>query len=212
MCALPTLARAPPRVGAQLSPRYDPTEGLAALRICAHARARLPRPVPPDCVEAVRSHIRFDGRTRDGEPVLLAVMSRQLQEALLADPEVFVRGSVGLLEAALERHFVRGRMETVQTVVQVERGFRLSLQAMPLAASQRVLSVLTEAFPSVTSRILIVNLPPYLAWFVNFVKGMLCEGSAAKIELVGDFATLRAFYEPGGVMPSYYRERSGIKP
>ena len=74
-----------------------------------------------------------------------------------------------------------GEMETIQTVVQVERGFKLEI---PVAAAQRVMEVLTTMYPSITSRILIVNLPPYLSWFVKFIKGFLCEASSDKIQLV----------------------------
>ena len=64
-----------------------------------------------------------------------------------------------LLEAARHRHFTPGAMESIQTVVQIERGFRLSLRAMPMAATQQLMGILTTVYPSITSRILIVNLP-----------------------------------------------------
>lgn len=94
---------------------------------------------------------------------------------------------------------------------QVERGFKLSLGSVPIAATQRLMSVVSDMYPSYTSRILVVNLPGYLAWFVKFIKGMLCEGSANKIELVTDYERLLDFYEESG-LPEYYRSRKSITP
>jgi len=155
----------------------------------------------------MRQHIRFDGTTRDGESALLIVVSRSLQDLLSTDPEPFVRAVVGAMEGARGAHFRAGEMETIQTVLQVERGFRLSL---PMAGASRVMEVLTTMYPSLTSRILVVNLPGYLTWFVNFIKGFLCELTANKIELINNMDALLDHYEPNQ-LPSYYQERGGVK-
>ena len=191
------------------TPPFNQVEGLNNVRCAAKSRATmLSRPIPREAIEAWSRFARFDGVTRSGEPALLVVMSRQLQDALLADPEPFLTAICGLLVAARAEHFRPGEMETVQTVVQVERGFKLEV---PVAAAQRLMLVITECFPSFTSKILIVNLPGYLSWFVKFVKGFLCEGSQRKLELISDFNRLLDFYEPGD-LPSYYRERGSIVP
>ena len=61
------------------------------------------------------------------------------------------------------------------------------------------------------SRILVVNLPSYLAWFVRFVKGLLAEGSAGKIELVSAYERLLDFFDEA-CLPEYYRTRKSIAP
>jgi len=148
---------------------------------------------------------------RSGERAIILIMSRALQEELLQDPEPFLRAVVGILESVKAELFVPGAIESVQTIVQVERGFKLSLGSVPIAATQRLMSVVSDMYPSYTSRILVVNLPGYLAWFVKFIKGMLCEGSANKIELVTDYERLLDFYEESG-LPEYYRSRKSITP
>ena len=59
--------------------------------------------------------------------------------------------------------------------------------------------------------ILIVNLPGYLAWFVRFIKGFLCEASQGKLTLIDHFDQLLEIYEPEG-LPTYYAERGSITP
>ena len=49
-------------------------------------------------------------------------------------------------------------------------------------------------------------LPSYLVWFVRFVKGMLDEVTANKIELIdGGAEGLQPYYTPEN-LPAYYRE------
>ena len=84
-------------------------------------------------------------------------------------------------------------------MTQVERGFHLALNAVPLAATQQLLAALTEVYPSYASRILVVNLPSYLAWFVRFVKGLVAEGSANKFELVTSYERLLDFLDELGL-------------
>jgi len=102
--------------------------------------------------------------------------------------------------------FVAGGPETILTVVHVDRtvGFRLAWSAMPIRAVQQLVAALQDLYPNYTQRILIVNLPGYLMWFVRFVKGMLCEVTANKLELVADEAALLRFFTPEG-LPSIYR-------
>lgn len=201
---------------ADCNPPYDPTEGLNALRVAARARAAnitYPLPIAPSELEQWRHVARFDGVTRDGEPVFFVTLSRAFQDALLRDAEPFLRALVGLLDATRRHHFRPGVMESVHTVVQVERGFALSLRAIAdfSRATHRVMGALTDMYPSLTSHILVVNLPSSLSWFVRFVKGFLCEASAQKIELVNTYEELLETFEDAG-MPSYYRQRRSILP
>ena len=198
------------------TPPHNQVEALQAMRAAARARRTnitMALPMPPAQLEAWSHVVRFDGVTRDGEPTFLVIFSRALQDALLEDPEPFLHLLIGLMDATRRYHFRMGEMETVQTVVQIERGFRLSLKAIAdfTRATQRVMGALTDMFPSYTSRILVVNLPPSLAWFVKFIKGFLCEASAMKIELINDFDQLHEFYDDEH-LPSYYRERGSITP
>jgi len=198
------------------APPFDPTEGLQALRVAARARAAnitFPLPVPAEHLDAWRHIASYDGVTKDGERAFVVVLSRALQDALLDNPEPFLRALIGLMEVTRREIFAPGTMETVQTVVQVERGFRLNFKAVSdfTRATQRVVGALTDMYPSFTSRILVVNLPPYLAWFVKFVKGFLCEASAAKIELISEYDELLIHYDEAN-LPSYFRERGGIAP
>ena len=73
------------------------------------------------------------------------------------------------------------------------------------------MQVITHLYPSFTSKILVVNLPGYLSWFVGFVKGFLCEASQQKIELISTFERLLDFYDRDQ-LPSYFRERGSITP
>ena len=75
---------------------------------------------------------------------------------------------------------------------------------MPLRPIQQLVAALQDLYPNYTQRILIVNLPGYLMWFVRFVKGLLCEVTADKLELVADDAALLRFFTPAG-LPSIYR-------
>ena len=89
-------------------------------------------------------------------------------------------------------------------------GFWL-MGSVQVGAALPLMGALTTMYPSLTSSILIVNLPGSLAWFVKFVKGFLCEASANKIELVNEFEELKRTFDEEG-MPSYYRERGSITP
>ena len=191
------------------TPPYNQTEGLASVRAAAKMRATLlARPIPGEALAAMHHAVRFDGTTKAGERALFLCMSRPLQDALLKDPEPFLQAIIGLMANARSECFLAGQMETVQTVVMVERGFALKL---PVAAGQRVMTVITTLWPSITSKILVVNLPGYLSWFVGFVKGFLCEASQQKIELINEFDRLLDFYERDQ-LPSYFRERGSITP
>ena len=91
----------------------------------------------------------------------------------------------------------------------MERGFRLAWSAIPVAALQRLMALLQDLYPNYASRILVVSLPSYLAWFVRFLKGMLDEVTAAKIELIdGGVEGLRPYYLPEN-LPAYYRREPG---
>ena len=197
-------------------PPFDRDEGLEALRVAAKARAEnitFPLPMERGLVDSWSHVARFDGTTRDGESVFFVVFSRTLQDALAMDAEPFLVALIGLMDRTRREYFREGEMETVQTVVQVERGFNLSPRALAafVRATHRVMGALTEMYPSLTSRILVVNLPGSLAWFVRLVKGFLCEASGRKIELINDFDALHDHYDEAG-LPSYYRERGGISP
>ena len=192
-------------------PQFDLSAAFESLRNSLRMRERTELPVKASQIEAYREHVRVDGVARSGERAIILIMSRALQEELLQDPEPFLRAVVGILESVKAELFVPGKIESVQTIVQVERGFKLSLGSVPIAATQRLMSVVSDMYPSYTSRILVVNLPGYLAWFVKFIKGMLCEGSANKIELVTDYERLLEFYEESG-LPEYYRSRKSITP
>ena len=194
-----------------VKPQFDLSAAFESLRNSLRMRERTELPVEPSQIEAYREHVRVDGVARSGERAIILIMSRALQEELLQDPEPFLRAVVGILESVKAELFVPGAIESVQTIVQVERGFKLSLGSVPIAATQRLMSVVSDMYPSYTSRILVVNLPGYLAWFVKFIKGMLCEGSANKIELVTDYERLLDFYEESG-LPEYYRSRKSITP
>ena len=149
-------------------PAYDQGQGLEGLRAAAKMRATmLARPISREAIAAMHHVARFDGTTKDGERALFVCMSRPLQDALLQDPEPFLTALVGLMASMRIECFRPGEMETVQTVVMVERGFALKL---PVAAGQRVMQVITNLWPSLTSKILVVNLPGYLSWFVGFVR------------------------------------------
>jgi hypothetical protein len=132
-----------------------------------------------------------------------------LQDQLLAEPGPVLLAIHGLLEHVRRHVFAAGGPETILTVVHVDRavGFRLAWSAMPLRAVQRLVGALQELYPNYTQRILIVNLPAYLMWFVRFVKGLLCEVTANKLELVADEATLATFFTPDG-LPAIYRDAS----
>ena len=105
--------------------------------------------------------------------------------------------------------FSPGGIETIQAVLQIERGLRLSWQAVPVAALQQLMTMLQHLYPNYASRVLVVNLPSYLAWFVRFVKGMLDEVTAAKVELIdGGVEGLRHYYTTEG-LPAYYRDLGG---
>lgn len=192
-------------------PRFDITHTIEALRTSWRVRSTIAFPIADDHVAAWRQHVRVDGVALSGERAVILVMSRTLQEILLRDPEPFIMAVLGLMESVRRDLFHPGVVESVQTIVQVERGFRLSMQSVPIAATQRMMSLVSDLYPSYTSRILIVNLPGYLAWFVGFVKGFLCEGSANKIELVSDYSRLLDFYDEDN-LPEYYRTRRGIAP
>jgi uncharacterized membrane protein YgcG len=190
-------------------PALNQEEGLVNVRAAAKMRATmLARPIPGEAIAAMHHVARFDGTTKDGERALFVCMSRPLQDALLKDPEPFLNALIGLMGNARKECFRKGEMETVQTVVMVERGFALKL---PVAAGQRVMQVITNLWPSFTSKILVVNLPGYLSWFVGFVKGFLCEASQQKIELISSFDRLLDFYEREQ-LPTYFRERGSITP
>ena len=135
----------------------------------------------------------------------MIVCNRALQEELLEQPQPFIAALTGLLEHFRANVFCAGGIETMQALVQVERGFRLSWQAVPVAALQQLLSLLQDLYPNYASRVLVVDLPGYLAWFVRFVKGMLDAVTAAKIELVDNAEGLLRYYSPEG-LPSYYRK------
>ena len=78
-----------------------------------------------------------------------------------------------------------------------------------VAALQQLMTMLQHLYPNYASRVLVVNLPSYLAWFVRFVKGMLDEVTAAKIELIeGGVEGLRHYYATEG-LPAYYRDLGG---
>lgn len=114
-----------------------------------------------------------------------------------------------LLERLRAEVFAPGGIETIQAVLQIERGLRLSWQAVPVAALQQLMTMLQHLYPNYASRVLVVNLPSYLAWFVRFVKGMLDEVTAAKIELIeGGVEGLRHYYATEG-LPAYYRDLGG---
>ena len=191
------------------TPPYNQEEALQGVRNAAQARVQhLSAPISMEDREAFKHAFRFDGRTKEGEVVCLIIMSRRLQDALLSDPEPCLRALIGLIAATKAEAFRIGEMETVQTVVQIERGFKLEI---PMAAAKRIMGAITSLYPSFTSKILIVNLPGYLAWLVKFVKGFLCEASASKIEVVNDFKRLCDFFELDS-LPSYYKERGSIVP
>jgi hypothetical protein len=97
-------------------------------------------------------------------------------------------------------------LETIQTIVVMERGFKMSLTSMPIKAIQRIMGVLVSMFPSITSRILVINMPGFLAWLVKFVKGFLCEASQQKLALIDELGELLEFYDRDG-LPSCLRER-----
>ena len=114
-----------------------------------------------------------------------------------------------LLERLRAEVFSPGGIETIQAVLQIERGLRLSWQAVPVAALQQLMTMLQHLYPNYASRVLVVNLPSYLAWFVRFVKGMLDEVTAAKVELIdGGVEGLRHYYTTEG-LPAYYRDLGG---
>jgi len=195
---------------------YDVAEGLHALRVAAKARTThmtMPLPMAPSFLEEWAQIVSFDGVTKDGETALFVCLSRRMQDALLSDPVPFLHALIGLMDQARRDVFVPGRMESVQTVVQVERGFRLSPRSISdfTSATQLVMGALTDMFPSITSRILVVNLPGYAAWFVKFIQGFLCEASANKIELIQHYEQLLQYYDEES-LPSYYRKRRSVTP
>jgi len=195
-----------------ISPPFDIAEGVEAMRASVRARATLPLPISQSVLDEWSSHVRLDGVSRDGEPAMLVVVDLALQEAMLRGPDGFIHAVMGLCERVRYEIFnARGATESIQTVVQVERGFRLALNAIPVVATQRLMTTLQDIYPSYSSRILIVNLPSYLVWFVRFVKGLLCEVTANKIELVNDYETLLDFYDEDS-LPSLYKERRGVAP
>ena len=49
-----------------------------------------------------------------------------------------------------------------------------------------------------------VNLPTYLMWFLRFVKGLLAEVTANKVQLLAGDDELRRYFDADG-MPSIYR-------
>jgi len=74
-----------------------------------------------------------------------------------------------------------------------------------MAGTQRLAAVLSDLYPNYSSRILLVNLPPSLAWFVRVVKSLLCEVTANKIAIIKDAEALQEYCAPGGV-PTYYTD------
>ena len=63
---------------------------------------------------------------------------------------------------------------------------------------------LQDLYPNYSSRILVVNLPTYLMWFLRFVKGLLAEVTANKVQLLAGDDELRRYFDADG-MPSIYR-------
>jgi hypothetical protein len=101
---------------------YDVAEGLHALRVAAKARTThmtMPLPMAPSYLEEWAQIVSFDGVTKDGETALFVCLSRRMQDALLSDPVPFLHALIGLMDKARRDVFVPGRMESVQTVVQV---------------------------------------------------------------------------------------------
>lgn len=197
---------------ADVPKRLDVAQAVEVLRTSWLARQKVDfASISAEEIDEWRQHVRVDGLARSGERAVVLVMSRALQDVLLSDPEPFIRAVLGVMELVKCELFVEGKVESVQTIVQVERGFRLSLQSVPIAATQRMMSLVSDIYPSYTSHILIVNLPGYLAWFVRFVKGMLCEASANKIEIVTEYTRLLDFFDEPQ-LPEYYLTRKSIAP
>ena len=196
------------RMLCDVTPQYDLDEALASCQASLRALAVRPLP-PPDTdlrtlLQQYQHLVRLDGVNRDGEPCIIVVVNRALQEQLLEDAQPFIAALTGLLEHFRAHVFAPGGVETVQCIAHVERGFRLSWQAVPVEAVQQLMGLLQDLYPNYASRILVVDLPSYLAWFVRFLKGMLDEVTANKIELVSNAdELLRSFYTPDG-LPSYY--------
>ena len=80
------------------------------------------------------------------------------------------------------------------------------------SATQKVLKALTDMYPSYTSKILVVNLPASLVWFVRFVKGFCARRARRRLSSSTSTTSCACTLEPSGEMPSYYRERGSIKP
>ena len=144
-------------------PKHDVRASVEAIRVSWRTRrsltGALALPIADAAVGAMGEHVRVSGRARTGEAAVLVVISRSLQDVLLDDPEPFLAALLGRMEAVKTSLFVPGRVESVVTIVQVERGFKLSLSAVPVAATQRMMRLISDLYPSYTSRILIVNLP-----------------------------------------------------
>merc|ERR1719272_287631 len=197
------------RMLCDVTPIYDLDEALGSCQ--KSLRALAARPLPPPGTELDALLLRFepwlkmDGVNREGEPCIFLLINRALQDLLLDDPLPFSAALSGLLERMRAEVFSPGGVETIQAVLQIERGLRLSWQAVPVAALQQLMTMLQHLYPNYASRVLVVNLPSYLAWFVRFIKGMLDEVTAAKIELVdGGVEGLRQYYTTQG-LPAYYQ-------
>ena len=167
-------------------PPFDEVAAAKALATAVRQRLQLPLPIAASEVSRWSDYIRIDGLSRYGQPALLVTVNRQMQDQLLLEPTPVLHAIHGVMEHIRKSVFTAGGPETVMTVVHVGRGFRLSWSAMPLKAIQELMSALQDLYPNYTQAILVVNLPPYLMWFVRFIKGLLCEVTAKKLELATD--------------------------
>jgi len=85
-----------------------------------------------------QSFVRLDGISKDGEVCFLLVISRALQELLLSDPESLLVAICGILEHVRSEVLLEESrpVETLQTIVHVERGASLSILASGWAAHE----------------------------------------------------------------------------
>ncbi len=177
------------------------------LRVSWKMRHEMAFPQTDDELLAIKPYLRMTGTALTGEAVMFICVSRSLQDKLSADPAPIVTGVVRMIMRVHE-HFKRGEVETITVVMQIERGFRLVL---PLKAIKHLLYVITSLWPSYGSRILIVNLPSSLVWFVGFIKSLISESTGNKIEVVNTYERLLDFFDEEH-LPDYYRERASIVP
>ena len=147
------------RVLCDVEPPYDLDEATAACEACVKMRASLPLPVSPSHISKYTKFIRLDGTSRQGEAALVVVVDRALQDQLLADAPPVLLAIYGLLERVRRDVFVTGEIETIVTVIDIGRGFRLSWHALPIGPIQQLVAALQVRDLGAIARHLAAELP-----------------------------------------------------